>query len=354
MPSFLGRDITVQQLNQLRRMAHEWRAESDAFNKNVERALMDRFRRTPAEVARVLERMEPDIAEVVRDMKSYKRRTKSTGDIDAMIKASSDAVAAVRSGAAAAAALAADEMSVSDAANALVRTYGMLMEHSTAERNFKINKALTNMVSDALADNETPPGSTVSIVDFSKSLEDAHKAGEYKELAARLPDASRTRTWTLVRLPVVPILGTRPKSADFKGFADVDPIVFQDAQGRVRSRYLVFREQLLMAASKKWIDRKIAHNQESIGRRTLDLRKQGDLSDFMQAEVDEMAAAAAAIPGSRSARRERLTGQRMVTELSASHRRAPGLVFFWLAPRRTADRVLAKVRRVRDWAPALP
>ena len=354
MPKFLGREITQQQANQLRNMANRWRSESSAFLKEMEKALTERFRRNPDVLANALERLQAEIQAMVGQMEEYKKAVKSSGDLDKMMRTAKAAESSVGDGRAAAAMYAAGDLSASQAAESLQGIYADLVAYSKAVENFNVTRALTNMLSDSLAEREQP-GARLSVIDFAKSLQAAHKEGEYRLLVAKLPKAANVRTWTLLRFPVVPIMGVRRKSDDFTGFIDVDPIVFQDQQGRVRSRYLVFRNQLVMAVNKQWLDVKITNNNERVDGKRLDLQSAKGVGEFIQAEMDEVARAASLVPGTSGApRRERLLGNVLVTYDSASHKRAPGLQFFWFMPRRDANLLRGKIRAVRDWTLALP
>ena len=231
-----------------------------------------------------------------------------------------------------------DRMSASDAAEALRDLHTTLTNYTEMVEKFNTLQAVTNMVSDALADIDSPSTTKIDTVDFAKALAAAHKTGVYQDMIRRVPDRRNVRTYKFIRFPVVPLIGAKRKAEEFKGLADVDPIVFQDKQGRVKARYLVFRNQLVMVVNLQWIQGKIATDGK--------LKNPQGLAKFIQAEVDDVAKHAASIPGTPgTSQRERLIGQQLVTFNSSAHRRAPGLMFFWLAPRRVAPQILTKVRR---------
>ena len=344
MPKLLGKQLTKDQLSQIDNMMRRWRMESRELYKKIESALRDKLTRNPREVIRILRVLSEDVNKQLEEMKAYKKAN-TNRSVDDAIAETMELIDSIDATVGSVDMFANSEAGASDTAEVLYDMYEKLRAHAKSVEGFKILKAVTDMVSDASAVNDAPKGDKINIIDFAKSLKLAYKEGEYQKLVTKAPRKDRVKYHTLFRFPVVPLMVARPKVADFKGIIEVDPVIFQDAQGKMRARYMIMKNQMLMAVNLRWIQNKAK------------AKGWGDqeIAEYMQQEMDDLVSHAAPIAGGFGvSKRERLLRQKLITYKHGSHRRAPGLIFFWFANVRTANNMLSKMRRVRDWTLAIP
>ena len=140
MPKMLGKDLTQQQMNELQNMLRRWKAESKSFLRDIERAINQRLRRNPREMARVLDQLRKDINKKVREMQMYKDKASSAGSIDEMIRNANSTAEEVVSASAAAKMFADGEMSASDAAEALRDLHTTLTNYTEMVEKFNTHQ----------------------------------------------------------------------------------------------------------------------------------------------------------------------------------------------------------------------
>lgn len=350
MPKALGKVISRKQAAYLQEMLRKWERDSGTMLARMKTAIETRLARDPRKLASDVEAIGAEMAAFAEKLVRRRDATSGPGrrELDDVLelygttyKALTEAVDAARD-------LADGRATSSSVAEKMNDLHERLTLYRKASDGYRVKMELHDMVSDELAEALKPPSAAkVDLVDFAKSLEMSHRGDEYSRLASRLPAASSVERFELIRFPVVPVTEKMAKASSFGDAAEVDPVTFRDAQGKMRVRYLVFKHQLVMAANSRWLD------SQAKARR---IRRARDIAKFVQSQMDAMTGHAALVssPSESAARaRERILAKRLVSLSPSAHRKAPGMTFYWFAPAKDAYRILQRTRQVKAWSLAL-
>ena len=341
----LADQLTRQQQSYLRDMQRRWRMESNQLYKRMDEAVRTTMVRNPKTVQLALESLADDVDSMLDDMEKYEAAIGGQA-IKGMIASVRVTVEKIEATEDMVKALLAKEITASEASQALYLLVQELRDHRKVAEQFMTVREVVNMTTDKLTEAEKP-AAQLREVDFKQAVIEAHKGDDYKRLKERLRrQTGDIRFFSLVRFPVVPLTTGLPKAAELEGIVEVDPINLRDRDGRMRTRYLIFRNQLLLAANANWLNekaRKAKWNQEQV-------------ANFVQAEMDALVGHTSLIssPGQGTTqRRERLLGHRLMSFAASEDSRVPNTMFFWFTPTRGAARLLTKLRRVRQWSLSL-
>lgn len=349
MPRALGKVINNEQARYLREMLRNWERESGTMLARMKQAIDTRLARDPRRLATEVDAIGMEMSRFAEKLQKRRDSTSGQGraELDAVLSLYADTHKALAAAVDSAYELADGKVRSSVVAEKMYELHGLLTDWSKASRGYRYKMELQDMVSDKMAEELKPAKAEVDLVDFAKSLEMSHRKQEYARLVTRLPSRQAVDEFTLIRFPVVPITAKMAKAASFEGAAEVDPVTFRDAAGKMRVRYLIFKHQLVMAVNTAWLEEQ---------RRVRRIYRARDIAKFAQSLMDTMSGHMSMVSAPTelaSRNRERIIGQGLVSFTPGAHRKAPGLTFFWFAPRRDVQQILNRTRQIKSWTLAL-